>query len=53
MARTGYRFASECGTPYDQAYHPSTRSEPAWIEREECPGCGSGAIADTTGDGGG
>ena len=43
----------ECGTLYDQGYHPATRLEPAWAEQEECPNCGSGAIEDTTRDRGG
>lgn len=35
---------SECGTLYDQGYHPSTRFEAAWAEGEECPNCGCGEI---------
>jgi uncharacterized protein (DUF983 family) len=42
----------DCGTLYDQGHHPARRLEPAWAEQEECPNCGSGAIADTTGGGG-
>jgi len=34
----------ECGTWYDQGYHPATRQEPAWVERNECPNCGCTAI---------
>ena len=44
---------ADCGALYDHGHHPATRSEPAWAEQEECPNCGSGAPADTTGDGGG
>jgi hypothetical protein len=36
----------ECGTRYDQGHHPATRHAPAWSEREECPNCGSTAIAE-------
>ena len=36
----------DCGTRYDQRRHPATRREPAWSEREECPSCGSTAIAE-------
>ena len=36
----------ECGTRYDQGHHPTTRHAPAWSEREECPNCGSTAIAE-------
>ena len=35
---------AECGTLYDQEYHPATRSEPAYIERGDCPNCGFGEI---------
>jgi hypothetical protein len=41
----------ECGTLYDQGYHPATGREPAWVEREECPTCGSPAIKDRPGAG--
>ena len=45
---------AECGTLYDQGYHPSTRFEPAWIEREECPNCGSPTLeGNSTGVSGG
>jgi len=36
----------ECGTRYDQGHRPATRHEPPWTEREECPNCGSTAIAE-------
>ena len=39
---------SDCGTLYDQGHHPATRFEPAWIERGECPNCGSGGIKERT-----
>ena len=38
-----------CGALYDQAQHPATRFEPAYIERGECPNCGSREIMDHTG----
>jgi formate dehydrogenase maturation protein FdhE len=39
----------DCGTLYDQKYHEATRSEPAWVECDECPNCGSGEIKERTG----
>ena len=33
-----------CDALYDPGHHRATRYEPAWVEREECPHCGSTAI---------
>ena len=38
---------ADCGALYDQGHHPATRREPAWIERDECPNCGSTTIKQT------
>lgn len=44
LDRVGVECA-DCGTRYDPGYHPATRSEPAWAERDSCPNptCGSEA----------
>jgi uncharacterized Zn finger protein len=42
---------ADCGTLYDRGHHPATRCEPAWIERDECPNCGSAEIKQSTGTG--
>jgi uncharacterized protein (DUF983 family) len=36
----------ECDTLYDPGHHPATRFEPTYIERAECPNCGSGEVKD-------
>ena len=35
---------AQCGTLWSQGHHPATRFTPAYIERAECPNCGSGEI---------
>ena len=35
---------AECDALHDPGYHQATRHEPGWVEREECPNCGSTAI---------
>jgi hypothetical protein len=34
---------AECGTLYDQGYHPSTRFEPAWVLTDTVVGDGGDA----------
>ena len=35
-----------CGVRYDPKRHRATRTDPAWVEVDACPSCGSDEITD-------